>query len=48
MKLLDQPVYRKLGFSYRPKNSQLQRGAWLQFAEDAVIVAPDHASAQSL
>ena len=47
MLTLDQPVYRKLGFSWRPKQNRQQR-AWLQFADDAAITAADNASAQAL
>ena len=47
MQMLGQPTYRKLGFSYDSKNRHQQR-AWLQFVDDAVIVASDNANAQGL
>ena len=47
MLTLDQPMYRKLGFSWGAKHSRQQR-SWLQFADDAAIVAADNASAQGL
>ena len=47
MMMLDQPIYRKLGFTYGAKNSRLQR-AWMQFADDAAVVASDSVSAQGL
>src|ERR1700690_1069137 len=47
MLTLDQPMYRKLGFSWGSQHSRQQR-AWLQFADDAAIVAADNASAQGL
>ena len=45
MLTLDQPMYRKLGFSWGAKHSRQQR-FWLQFADDTAIVAADNASAQ--
>ena len=47
MLILDQPMYRKLGFSWGAKHGCQQR-SWLQFADDAAIVAADNASAQGL
>ena len=47
MLTLDQPVYRKLGFSRVPKVNRQQK-AWLQFSDDAAITAADIASAQAL
>ena len=47
MLTIDQPLYKKLGFSWGPKRSRQQR-AWLQFADDAAIIAADNASAQAL
>ena len=47
MLTLDQPIYRKLGFSWGARNSRQQR-AWLQFADDAAIIEADNASAQGL
>ena len=48
MLTLDQPIYnRKLGFSWGAKHSRQQR-SWLQFADDAALVAADNASAQGL
>ena len=47
MLTLDQPVYRKLDFSWGPKQNQQQR-AWLQFVDDAAITAADNASAQAI
>jgi hypothetical protein len=47
MLTLDQPVYRKLGFSWGSKQNRQQR-AWLQFADDAAITPADNASAQAL
>ena len=47
MLTLDQPMYRKLGYSWGPVGSRRQR-AWLQFADDAAIVASDTKGAQLL
>ena len=47
MLTLNQPIYRKLGFSWGSRANRQER-AWLQFADDAAIVASDNASAQGL
>ena len=47
MLTLDQPMYRKLGYSWGPVGSRRQR-AWLQFADDVAIVASDTQGAQLL
>ena len=47
MKTLDQPMYRKLGYSWGEANNRKQRSA-LQFADDAAIVAADNRCAQGL
>ena len=47
MLTLDQPIYHKLGFSWGAKHSRQQR-SWLQFADDAAIMAADNAGAQGL
>ena len=41
MLTLNQPIYRKLGFSWRSRANRQER-AWLQFADDAAIVASDN------
>ena len=47
MLTLNEPVYRKLGYSWGPENSNRQR-AWLQYADDAAITASDNKNAQRL
>ena len=47
MLTLNQPIYRKLGFSWGSRVNRQER-AWLQFADDAAIVASDNVSAQGL
>ena len=45
MKTLNQPIYRKLGYSWGV-NKKSQN--WLQFADDAMIISSDSKSAQGL
>ena len=47
MQTLNQPIYRKLGFSWGTRLNRQER-AWLQFADDAAIVASDNTCAQGL
>jgi hypothetical protein len=47
MLTLNQPNYRKLGFSWGTRLNRQER-AWLQFADDAAIVASDNVCAQGL
>jgi len=47
MLTLNEPVYRKLGYSWGPENSNRQR-AWLQYADHAAITASDNKNAQRL
>ena len=47
MLTLNQPIYRKLEFSGGTRLDR-QEKAWLQFADDAAIVASDNACAQGL
>ena len=47
MLTLNQPIYRKLGFSWGTRLNRQER-AWLQFADDAAIVASDNVCAQGL
>jgi len=47
MQVLILPRYKQLGFSYGQKGHHRQR-AWLQFADDSVIITPNTESAQAL
>ena len=47
MHVLLQPHYKQLGFSYGQKGHHRLR-AWLQFADDSVIITPNKESAQAL
>jgi len=47
MKTLDQPIYRKLGYSWGVNKINTQQN-WIQFADDAMIIASDTKSAQGL
>ena len=47
MLTLNQPIYRKLGFSWGTRLNRQER-AWLQFTDDAAIVASDDACTQGL
>ena len=47
MLTLHRPIYRKLGFSWGTRLNRQER-AWLQFTDDAAIVASDDACTQGL
>jgi len=47
MQTLDQPMYRKLAYTWGAVNSTQQRG-WLQYTDDAIIVSSDSKSAKGL
>src|SRR3989442_4409563 len=46
MRLLESPVYKQLGYFW--DNNQQQQCSWLQYADDALIVANTLSAAQSL
>ena len=47
MTTLEQPSYRKLGYSWGPVHNRQQR-SWLQFADDAATVTLNSKNAQGL
>ena len=47
MRALGQAKYKQLGYMWG-KNSNIQERAWLQFADDAIIVASSNKNAQTL
>ena len=47
MNVLSQPKYQQLGYRWGPSDGLIER-AWLQFADDAAVIAHDSKSAQTL